>query len=219
MNKIVGLCGKAGAGKSSIAKYLQEHYETTVVSFADPLREMLAPVISNLKHTDFDAGTSRYFKELKEEVIEELGASPRKLLQDIGALMRGHNEDAFVNLARARIQIIEDIDSMLARITGKTKSNRTTYVIDDLRYDNEARWIKESDGFIVSIKRPKEFLHKVPKHHSENGVNPDFFDLEYNNDNNTKTIQNIANSIASELGIHKPEPKPIIDPRGSNSVH
>lgn len=219
MSKIVGLCGKAGSGKSTIASYLQEHYEVVVVSFADPLRNMLEPIIDQLKYADIDAPISYYFNERKEDVIDELGASPRKLLQDIGALMREHNEDTFVNLARAKINMLNEIDAMLAKIVGAPEPRMMTYVIDDVRYDNEARWILESKGYVYHIKRPEKYLRKVPAHHSENGVNPDLFDFVYENDSNIKTIESIANQIASDVAIDKSEPKPIIDPRGSNSVH
>lgn len=219
MNKIVGLCGKAGAGKSTIANYLQEHYQVVVISFADPLRTMLSPVIDQLRYTDLEAPVSSYFNEFKEDVIEELGASPRKLMQDIGAVMRGYNEDAFVNLAKAKISILQEIDAILMRITGIQDTSKITYVIDDVRYDNEARWIKESDGYLINIQRPEHLLKKVPAHHSENGVNPDFFDLVFDNDNDIKTIEKIANSILLEVGIYATQLQPIIDPRGSNRVH
>ena len=219
MNKIVGLCGKAGAGKSTIASFLQDNYEAVVISFADPLRDMLVPVIDRIHYADLDTPVSCFFNEYKEDVIEELGASPRKLLQDIGAVMREHNEDAFVNLARAKINMLNEIDSIMSRIAGASEPPKMTYVIDDVRYDNEARWIKESDGYLINIERPEEFLRKVPAHHSENGVNPDFFDLEFENDNNINTIKQIANSILLEVGIYATQPYPIVYPKGSNRVH
>jgi hypothetical protein len=219
VNKIVGLCGRAGSGKTSIAQYLQKNYEAVVLSFADPLRDMLAPVIDQLTYADLDTPLSAYFNEFKEDTIEELGASPRKLLQDIGALMREHNEDAFVNLAKAKINMLKEIDLMLSKITGRPVSDKMTYVIDDVRYDNEARWIKESDGYLINIHRPENLLRKVPAHHSENGVNPDFFDFVYENDDNIETIKEIANNILLKAGIYATPPQPIIDPKGSNRVH
>lgn len=216
---VIGLCGKAGAGKSTVARYLQDNYEVVVVSFADPLRNMLSPVIDQIIYEDTETPVSAFFNEYKEDVIEELGASPRKLLQDIGALMRGHNEDVFVNLAQSKINMLIEIDRMIGKMVGATSVREMVYVIDDVRYDNEARWINSHDGAVIAIDRDEKFLRKVPAHHSEKGVSPELVHFTYQNDNNIKAIKEIAEDIAMEFGIKASDPKPITDIRGSQRVH
>lgn len=219
MIKIVGLCGKAGSGKSTVAHHILKHYDVVPISFADPLRNMLHPIIDQLYYNDTEASANQFLRERKEEVIEQLGTSPRKLLQDIGALMRSHNEDTFVNLAQSKIDMIEEIDALLGRVLSLGITKKMSYIIDDLRYDNEACWIDQSNGLIFRINRPEEYLRKVPAHHSENGVSDVFIDHEMQNDNNPETVVKIAEEIAQICQLRKSIENPIIDPKGSNRVH
>lgn len=219
MIKIVGICGKAGAGKSTVAEYLVKHYQAGKLAFADPLRAMLMPAIDLLYYNEPVEVVEEKIKAKKDEPIDCFGTSPRKLLQGIGALMREHNPDVFVKLTQRKIDMLNELDSIILKFTGVPTTHAVTYVIDDLRYDNEAQWIKDSGGKIFRLTRPEEMLRKVPKHHSENGVSDDYIDLEFNNDDNIDTIADIGKTIAKVCSLGTLTEKPIIDPRGSNSVH
>ena len=97
----------------------------------------------------------------------ELGLSapyPRRLMQGIGQLLREHDPEHFVKLLALR----------------NPEFSRTGLVIDDLRYGNELRWLREN-GFVV-VYLEGSFLPLEAgeaEHESENSLSPqrDHFDL------------------------------------------
>jgi hypothetical protein len=99
--------------------------------------------------------------------LSELGVAapyPRRLLQGIGQLLREHDADHFIALLALRNP---DMD-------------RTGLVIDDLRYENEFRWLRERGFLLVYLEgsyRPLE--GSDAEHESENALSPErvHFDL------------------------------------------
>lgn len=123
--KIIGLSGKAGAGKSTIGKHLIEHHGYTRMAFGDPLKAML-----------ISAGLCTW----KECYVEKTERS-RELLQKVGT-------DIF------RKQVHPDfwVQQVAMRVVGMDPDSRI--VFDDLRFPNEARWIRSFPGsVIVKIER------------------------------------------------------------------
>jgi hypothetical protein len=82
-----------------------------------------------------------------------------------------------------------------------------TIKIDDLRFDNEARLIKEFNGIIIKVIKRKSMLKtvfswfgKFAKHHSERGINKKYIDYtitakEGDLDSLNYQITNIMRSI------------------------
>lgn len=104
---IVGLRGRAGAGKSTLAGLLNElEHDVVVMSFAGPIRDALRTI--GITKTD----TPQLY---------------RKLAQVIGQSARDADADHWVKLARQRI----DRECM----SGQRKS--PIIVFDDVRYSNE----------------------------------------------------------------------------------
>lgn len=88
-----------------------------------------------------------YLELIKEKrlgfTVEELKASPekvkyRELLRAIGKAKRDKREDYWVE------KLLKKIDKTL----------NTLFVIDDVRYKNEAEAIQERGGFLVYLDRP-----------------------------------------------------------------
>jgi hypothetical protein len=77
MRHIVGVCGRAGAGKDAFADaFVAAGYVR--LKFADPLKQVvrdLFPTMNTREHTD---------GELKDVVDEATGASPREVMQYLG---------------------------------------------------------------------------------------------------------------------------------------
>jgi hypothetical protein len=148
---VVGLTGLAGAGKSTVAKYLVETYEYNLVSFAGPLKKMmrtLDPYIGlervrwwqfwkqpkMLRLSDLLAVMSE--GEIK---TSQYGAEYRRLLQSLGTdCIRAVDPDFWVNAA-------------LAQVTDPDKK----FVFDDVRFPNEAAAIKEINwNGLWNVDRP-----------------------------------------------------------------
>ena len=72
----VGILGKKGSGKDTLADYLVEHNGFIKYSFADPVKNIVN-ILFNLSDTQVNG-------YLKETVDERWGLSPRVILQRFG---------------------------------------------------------------------------------------------------------------------------------------
>lgn len=133
---IIGLAGRAGSGKSTCAKFLEERYGFVRFSLADPLKQLAKKVFH------FSDAQLYGTQAEKEAVDPRYGFSPRQALITLGA--------------EARVEIGEDIwiAACLDRIY---RSKATRCVIDDVRYYNEAFLLKDSPrhhGYVIKLECP-----------------------------------------------------------------
>jgi dephospho-CoA kinase len=164
---IIGLCGKAGSGKSTVAQYLQENYGFEKIAFADSLKEMLLKS-GIVTLTDLDKKTPY----------------TRFLLQRIGTdIMRNQvNPDYWVN-------------KTLVRIGELISKGKKKIVIDDIRFLNEAELVDLYNGVIIKINRNNNGIldnENLKNHESElftDQIPADFII------NNTGTIDDLCKKI------------------------
>ena len=131
---IIGLTGYARSGKDSVAKVLVDHYGFIRLAFADPIRELLLEINPILdKGNRLSSLVNEYGWDIAKGQPEV-----RRLLQTLGVGARKvFGENHWI------IEAFKNIDS--------TKN----YVFTDVRFSNEADWIKEIyNGQIWRIKRP-----------------------------------------------------------------
>lgn len=97
--------------------------------------------------------SEEYWITRKEDVIPAIGKSPRELMQTLGTEWGRNlvNEDLWLILARQRL---------LKMGPGM--------VISDVRFDNEALWVRKLGGRIIHVKR--DLAERVKQHSSEVGV-------------------------------------------------
>lgn len=135
---LIGLTGRAGAGKDTAGAYLEDQYACCAIALADPIRDMLCAL---LHHIDVDEAwlTER---ALKERPIPALGVSYRHLAQTLGTTWgRGCvSMSLWVRIAMHRVQQIHAMGS--------------NAVITDIRFPNEAAWLHDMGGTLVRIERP-----------------------------------------------------------------
>ena len=145
---IIGLCGKAGAGKDTVALRLAEAHGYTVTSFAQPIYE----AVSAITGIPVEKLRDRTIKEL---VIPWIGKSPRQLLQTLGEEWGRQmvHRDLWVRACFNRIHGLKNV------------------VICDVRYDNEAEAIRRDGGCVWLVDRPGAGLDgETGQHTSEAGV-------------------------------------------------
>ena len=163
---LIGLSGKAGAGKDTAGKFLCDRYKCLHYYFAKPLKEgakiMFALTDEQIKN--------------KEQVIEPWGMSPRKLYQRLGTEVgRGIDVNIWVKNAEMFVR----------------QNAGFTVVITDVRFSNEAFWIHNRGGVVINIVREQNDI-KENKHSSEDGLKPNDIDLTiYNNG----TIEDMCNEL------------------------
>ena len=156
--KIVGFTGKAGAGKDTAADYLKGYHGYEKHAFAGPLKR----AVSVLFGIDLLTLNDPIMKEVPDKVWRR---TPRYLMQWLGtdALRKEITDDFFViSMARA-------IDDSLSNLI----------VISDVRFDDEARFVKKMGGTVIRIERPgyDNGLSDARKAHaSEHGVSDSLVD-------------------------------------------
>jgi len=145
---VIALIGKAGSGKTIIAKYLELNYDYVRVSFAETLKDMLREM--GLSEAEISGS-------LKEEPCSLLlDKTPRHAMQTLGTEW-GRNlihEDLWANIWKVR--------------AAQQLSLGHKVVCDDCRYKNELRFINKFHGSeIWKVGRLEIDLPNFPVHISE----------------------------------------------------
>ena len=153
---IIGLAGGKGCGKSTVAKIIAKRYDYERISFATPIKDMLR--VLGLGDAEL------YDPTIKEIPLDEYGKSPRELLQSLGT-------------AWGRMLVSGDV---WIRALKKQINPDKNYVIDDVRFDNEAIFVRER-GAVIHVERHS--IVNNDSHISEAGISEEFID---------KTIKNIS---------------------------
>lgn len=136
---IIGLIGKSQAGKTTAADFAVENCnKIDKLSFATPLKLM----VEKAKICGF------------HELFEEKTWFSRTMLQLIGT-----------NLIREQINPDFWIDKMKEQIN-TCVIDADTIIIDDVRFKNEAEFIRNEKGILIRIRRPS--LISNDSHRSEN---------------------------------------------------
>lgn len=137
---LIGLMGKKGAGKDSLAGYLTRDYGFNRLAFADSLKDLafdFDPIL------DFDRITLEHIR--LRDYVETMGWDAakqlpvvRRLLQRLGESMRNHaGTDVWVRALAHKAAFISE-----------------PVVVTDVRRANEIHWVKASGGLLVRVIRP-----------------------------------------------------------------
>lgn len=153
---LIGLTGKAGAGKDTTADIIEEQLgkeNVFRISFAQPIRDMLKAAFPFL--TD-----EHFYGKLKEEVIPSLGKSPRQLMQTLGT-----------EWGRQCVKDSLWVDTALEKAKAAQAEGKHV-VITDVRFENEAIALWGENGYVVKIVRPshKATVGVTSTHPSEGGI-------------------------------------------------
>ena len=186
MKKIIlGICGFAGSGKSTVADILEKNHGFKKISFASPLKEMVASIFC--WNRDLLEGLTKESREWREKVdpwwsdrLQFANLTPRMVLQIMGTeVMREHYHND-IWIASMEKQLLENFHNRL--------------VITDCRFPNELDAIKKQGGDIIYVSRKltepgwfpayKEFNMAPPKnvHISETAWINEAVNYEITND-------------------------------------
>jgi hypothetical protein len=190
MTKLIGIAGPARVGKDTVAQYVCSNMMYLHYWFAKPLKE-------SARHM-FGLSDAQLYGDLKEVKDKRWKKSPRKILQLLGTEVARDMFHKNLWIMRAEQAFIH--------------CNRRGMVISDVRYENEAAWIRKMGGVIVHVKRPN--APKVRKHVSEAGIKLRSNDIVLNN---VGTIQQLQKEIGiwifgnSYIGGLPRDPRPTRD--------
>lgn len=180
--KLIGLTGKAGAGKDTLAGLILEHTTGTTRAFAEPLKRAAREVfgLTDEQMTD---------RVLKEQVIPYWGKSPRQILQLLGTegIRNVFGGDTWVKNADLRLQALESAEAGQALPI-------EVVIWTDVRFAEEAEWIRANGGVVVEVRRPG--IEAVAAHSSESGLPKELVDGVFWN---SGTIDELRNHLRESM--------------------
>lgn len=177
---LIGLAGPARSGKSTAADHLVRNHLLEHYAFADPLRSGLMEIF-NLDPDDFEG-------ERKEQQLPWLGRSPRELMQSMGTEWARQmvNPDVWVKIAEQNLNYLQN---SLSSVVG--------FVISDVRFENEAEFIRQRGGTIIHISRPD--AAPVNPHTSEAGIHVKQPDLIVRNTGDREHLRRLIDDCVADI--------------------
>ena len=171
---LIGIAGRARSGKDTVANFIVAAIGGYRYSFADPIRAMLAPLGVDMNDP--------YWQARKEDVIPALGVSPRRMMQTLGTEWGRNliNPDLWLVMAHQRLL-----------------RNGPGMVISDVRFENEAAWIRKHGGRIIHVIRPE--AKAVEAHASEDGIEMQDTDARLFN---SGTLEELQLSVRELLRVY-----------------
>ena len=186
--KLVGITGKAGAGKDTLAAYfVAQGY--VQYSLASPIKAAL--------NTMFGFSPEQWEdREWKETRIPAFDKSPRQMAQSLGTewgRQKVHS-DVWLTLAAHFI-----------------KHSPSPVVISDVRFDNEAAFVQSLGGEVIRVVR--HIACPVNDHPSESGVSPVYVDWTLLNNSTVEALHTKAARVFPAVAdMPKPKLQSILDP-------
>lgn len=176
MRKLIGITGKARSGKDTVARYLWERYGYTRIAFADPLKSA-AQQMFGLSHE------AAWNDDLKETVIPYWGMSPRQMFQLLGTeCVKPHfGNDIWIKRFCLSANALPEDD----------------IVVPDVRFEPEARFIRESGGVIIHLFR--EDTMSVNPHVSEAGIHAKEQDFALYNNRSLPALYTALDDLVAAL--------------------
>ena len=165
---IIALCGEKGSGKDTVASKICELYSHMVpcktIAFADPIKKVVQHIF------DLDPTDETQYDHFKRIPVQyrlpgyyQHSVDGRHVVREIGMLMRGYNEQQFVDYVHTTI----------------SKEPNTLWIVTDLRFDNEYDFLRKMGATIVKIE-PK--IKQTDAHITERGFEDSQCDLVFKND-------------------------------------
>ena len=191
--ELIGITGKKFSGKSTLAEMIRIisstlSYEFVELAFATPLKEICAKAYS-IDENHF------YESKLKEVTIDELGKSPRQIMQEVGTYFRGEKDK---NGDTLWIRHMRNKINLLAK-----SEKKIIVIISDVRYLDEANMIRDLGGKIIRvIGYYGPDIDNYSQHSSEQEMDAIVIDETIGNTGSKRSLQN---KIMVKLNLKYPK--------------
>lgn len=182
---LIGLAGKARTGKDTSANYLNDDHGLVSLSFAGPIKQAVQ-FMFHLSQSQIDGAE-------KEAEIPDFGCSPRFLFQTLGTQWGREivHPDVWLIVAGRTMQWFKDEYKRTGAFWRGT-------VFSDVRFDNEAEWIRQQGGVVIHIDRRQ--APAVLAHESEAGVKFMGNDIRVPNHGTIEELHCRLSDIVVDLG-------------------
>lgn len=159
--RFLGLSSHIGGGKDYVASYLQKTIERKVeiVKFATKMTEVVGAILGV---GDLSLFQDRSWKELKQFVWNK-GTSSSYLVsaRDVQKMI---GADIMRNLV--------DDNIWVTAFANQYNDPDTLYIISDLRFENEFRFVQENNGIVVFIENLQAAQQQHRKEYSDGEHRP-----------------------------------------------
>lgn len=197
--ELIGIGGCMQSGKDTIAKIIMELRKDKpwkILRFADAVKDIVCILLNCTRNDleDINFKNKELGKEWDNNIIKNnsytasIKMTPRKLLQLIGTEC-GRNiihPDIWVNCLKKKYYQFR---------------NQYNIIIPDLRFDNEANFVKENNGKIIIVERENIInSESIKSHSSENSLT---IDQNYSIIKNNGTISDLTIQIEKILTSYK----------------
>jgi len=216
---IIGVSGRKQNGKDTVGKIVQAllykrnknfklstaeqiqgtlflNHSWKIKKFADTLKQRVALTFPS--YFEIDLWESNY-KEYRDEVIEELGMTRRKLLELEGTeVCRNIHPDYWVVSLMSEYKPKNQL-TQIDYITGKgalhQKDLHPNWIITDTRFPNEVKAIKDKGGIVIRVNTNRCMI--LSNHESETALDG-YRDFDYTIDN-SGTIEELVEKVRGIL--------------------
>lgn len=148
---LIGFTGKKQSGKTTATAVLVKHGYTPI-AFSAPMKSFITLLLLDCGSTPQEID---FYMQNKEVVIPTLGVTMRVILQTLGTDW-GRNlihEDLWIFPAQRQLDALIESGSDV--------------VIEDIRFENEAKFVRDNGGHVVHIHRETGY---ADVHVSESGI-------------------------------------------------
>ncbi len=159
--KLIGLHAPAGCGKDTIARILCDTQEFRQIALAQPISNGISVMFG----LSMECLTDRTLKEQPLDLL--CGHTPRHAMQTLGTEW-GRNHiclDVWLKIAQREI----DYQNSLA---ASNNLYLRGIVVSDIRFEGEAKWLRDQGGTIWHIRRPNNPHTLNTSHESERSIEP-----------------------------------------------
>lgn len=161
---LIGITGKAGAGKDTVAEYLWRKHGFVRIAFADPLKRAVQEIFGL-------SDEQTWGREHKEVPVHYWGMSPRRMMQLLGTdcIRKQFGGDVWVKRWVLSYKLVSETDCV---------------VVPDVRFVEEADAIRRNGGKVIRISRGAEngLGHEAKRHESEMGLPDEYVSHTISND-------------------------------------
>lgn len=185
---IIALTAPKGSGKDLVADYIVEKYHYEKIAYADHLKDILRLTFGFSEKELY--GT----QEDKERINDQYGVSARQMALEFGDFLRYQIPNKYPEYKEKM-----GSDYFVKYLINKIKKSGKSYVISDVRFNNEISELREAfpDTKIVLIRLNRNtngFNKQTDGHHSEDPNNIDLKQIDMVIDNNG-TIEELYSKV------------------------
>lgn len=135
---VLGILARAGHGKTTVANHLRDKYDARIVSFAGALKRCAKKVM------DFSDAQLYGTQAEKEQIDDRYGFSARHFLQKLGTEGLREEFGADIHMTNL-IRTLREMDEQ--------EDRDHLYIVDDVRFVNEAEFLATSEDFHGAVIR------------------------------------------------------------------